>query len=801
MNVKRFLSDTYRRQIDNRINRLVVNHKINQTREGAKTQFIEYRTARTAGNDTPRRYANNIAKITSPRPSTAITKNPIRPNSQTQKVKNSPRPQSSQSVAQSTSKEIVTILKATDYSNITPEHASVVYQKKCDDLGILPNPEAEKRFIEQFMNSINSKSLRLTGLGLGPQSLLCIVELFYTNPQLVYIDLSLNRLGNEGAQIIGEYLLLDTPMIYIDLRSNGIGIPGCTALFQGLSTNHHITNLDLSAVDGIERNRIGTEGCRCLANALSENEILSNLNVSMCGITADGCAYLGPALALNKALVTLDLTANRFGSAGAINLFQVDDSFGCLTTLILARNGIGDEAAQLICRQLARSQTIKHLDLSGNHFGKRLLRFLYDAMQIHQLTSLNLSKNRITSDSADSIHIIIRDFPQLKHINLSSNQLKDQTILQISDALKQNRTIVSLDLSDTITTDEGASTLSVVLKDHPSLQKLYLATNRISDESGVLIAKALVTNNVLSSLSLKNNELRDDTAVAFLDTLSKNTTISELDVAYNDFSYRSYVKLTQMIEEHKHTLNSNIADFANKHIEWLKSEEQRLFKYREDIAEQSDIVENTTSERNLKQEELKNLIIRKTDETNKVQGELDEIKEHYDKVAEERRDMQQKYNDIKMSYEGKHSNLQNQFTNLSQKRQHAQARVAKAEKTRVEQREENAKIMGDLKQQLNDAREQLKAAINYAMQAKKDLLDEEERQKEEARQAEIAEKKAAKKASSKKGKKKNADATTTESGGKKEENIGGKKKKKAKAPKPKAPVDKTATSALADTAP
>ncbi|KAK8892054.1 hypothetical protein M9Y10_029276 [Tritrichomonas musculus] len=756
MNVKRFLSDSFRRQIDNRINRLVVNHKINQTREGARTQYMESRPTIAPITQPNQRVPTKvrIATVNSPRPSAPISVNPVPIKTQMapSAITRKKRIQKS-SLSSFPSEKNNLAISTNSFSNITSEHASAVYIKKCEDLGLLPNPTAEKRFIEQFINSINEKSLRFTGLGLGPQSINCIVELFYTNPQLVYIDLSLNRLGDEGARTIGQYLELNTPMIYIDLRSNGIGIQGCVELFKGLKQNYHITNLDLSAVDGIERNRIGTEGCKYLGDVLSVNETLSNLNASMCGITADGCRFLGPALALNQSLMILDLTANRFGSVGANNLFSIDDSFGQLTTLILARNGIGDDAAKAICRQLARSKTINNIDLSDNNLGKKFLRHFYDALQLHQLTTINLSKNKIGADCADFLHIIIRDFPSMRNINISSNQLKDSTIMQIADALKQNNTIQSIDLSDTIMGDDSASSLAAVIREHTSLQKLLLAGNRITDEGGVLIAKALTTNTSLVVLSMKNNELKDETANAFLEALTKNTTISDLDVSYNDFSYRSYVKLTQTIEEHKHTLNSNIAEIATKHIDWLKSEEQRLFKYREEIAEQIEIVENTTGERNLKQEELRNLIRMKTDETNKIQKELDDIKADYDQIADERRGKQQEFNDIKMNYEGKHSHLQTQLTSLSQKRQHAQTRLLKSEKARKDQAAENEKLMAELKGKLNDAREQLKAAINVALDTKKSMLEEEQRQEEEKRLAEIAQKKAAKKKNSKKKKK------------------------------------------------
>jgi Ran GTPase-activating protein (RanGAP) involved in mRNA processing and transport len=496
----------------------------------------------------------------------------------------------------------------------------------------------------------------------------------------------------------------------------------------------------------------------------------------MCGITADGCKSLSEALARNQSLMSLDFSSNRFGSRGAINLFAADRSFGRLSSLILSRNAIGDAATQQICRQLEFASNLRFLDLGDNELGITFLKRLHGALQVGTgLETLNLRKNRFGPESAELLHFLIRDFPSLHHLNLSGNVLKDPALSHIADALNHTEALLTLDLSECGMGDSSASIFAGIIGEKCSLQRFYVATNHITDVGGVLLGKALATNKNVVVLSLRNNELRDETAAAILESLAVNTTVADLDISYNDFSYRAYVKLSQTIEEHKRTLNSNVAEIAGRHIEWLKEEERRLFDFRDQIREQEGAVAAITSERNLKQQGLANLKQAKQEETDRIQGELDEIRAKYDEISEERRSQQQDFNEVKMAAELKQGAALATYQNLAAKRQQLQTRLSRTETKKKEQFSENEKMLAGLRQELHDAREQLHAAIADTVAAKKMLLDEEEREKEEQRLAEEAakppeetssKKKKGRKASPKKEKKE-------------------KKKKAAEAPTPK----------------
>lgn len=690
MDVKRFLSDSYRRRIDHRINKLIVGHQVKQAHNASRPT--------TSGA---------VARL-------------------------SPLPD----------------LEPED-SSFSMETATVLYKAKCRDLEIAENPLAEQRFVEQFMGAINQKSLRFQGLGMGPQCLGMLLKLLRKNPQFIYIDFSLNSSGDTGARMLAEYFASNPPVIYVNLRSNGIGVSGSAEIFTGLKKNFHVTALDMGAIGGIDRNRIGTDGCRALALLLDVNQTISNLNVSMCGITVDGCTFLGEVLATNRSLMSLDLSGNRFGTAGACALFRKDGSMGALETLILARNGIGDAATVSICKQLELSKTIRALDLSNNDLGKEFLERLYNALSNGvKLERLGLAGNKLGPESVDNIRTLLKSIQTIKFFDISKNLFKDKGLIQIAEALSQNSTLVSLDLADTGMYDVSAKEFAKVLATHPSLQRLYLDENTITDEAGVPLAKALESNKVLSILSLSNNELRDRTCDALLKALTVNYSIVELNIAYNDFSARAYANLCTAIDKHQRFQNSNISEVANRHISWLKEKEAKLFQCRADIKDKQMAVEAAEGKRVLKLEELENLKVSKAKQIADAEAVLDDLEKQRQEKEMFRRERYGEFNTLKHNLERRQAKAEFEYQTVSAKRQQLQGQFVKKKALTEDATSKRKEELGLLEVRVKDAREQLRSVVRDLLQAKKMML-EKEQEEEAARKAEEAEKRKARKRSAK----------------------------------------------------
>lgn len=658
--MNRLLSNSYRRSIDSKINKIVVSHKV----------------------------------IRNGKASSIITRNSIRAPNQ-----------------------------------ITAKDAQYIYNEKCYDLEIAPNPNAERRFIEQFLSSLLRKSIKIGALGLGTEATKAFLQVIWNQKQYVYLDLSMNRLADAGAFLLAQYIQTNPPMIHLDLKSNNITSDGSTSLFQAMEENNTLVSIDFSAVDGIDRNKIGTKGCQALASLLLQNEIISHLYLSMSGISADGCAFLSEALSKNTSLLHLDLSSNRFGTLGANNLFKEAYSLSSIETLNLAHNGITDSASASICRQIELSKSIKYLDFTDNGFSKILIKKLLHSMMNSQITTLLLSHNKINPHSSDTLYLILRDVPSLQVLDLSYNPLKDSCVSQIAEALTMNESLISLDLTDTAFTDESAIKFGEVIEMNNTLQKLVLDTNTITDISGIAIAQALAKNKTLTQLSLKSNELGDITAPHFINSMQQNNTILSIEIDYNNFSYRTHVQLANAIATHKKGIILNPTDIATRRIEQLKTDERHLFDVRENVQKQTETISQFEAEKSRRENLLQEMKDQREIDVMKLDKRLEEVKSEYEIIAEQRRNQLSDFNRVKHETETKQASALTKAQSSAAKRQHAETRLQRAQEKKEQVTMEKNRILDDLKLHLLSLKDQLRHVIEDANIEQQELIQKEEEEK------------------------------------------------------------------------
>ena len=215
-------------------------------------------------------------------------------------------------------------------------------------------------------------------------------------PWLTKLNLSKNRIAEDGAGSLAEVLSQCYWLADLNLRENEIGEGGVRSLAGVLGQCSSLAKLDLG------NNRLGEEGARSLAGVIF---LCSSLSV-------------------------LDLAWNDIGFRGTRSLARVLGRCHSLAELYLDRNRIGAEGARSLARLLGQSSSLALLTLEGNSFGSEGMRRLIDAVdlqpgmgQCSSLTTLNLENNLIGGDDAGSLEGMPVQHFSLIRLNLRNNRI------------------------------------------------------------------------------------------------------------------------------------------------------------------------------------------------------------------------------------------------------------------------------------------------------------------------------------------------------------------------------------------
>jgi|Dee2metaT_26_FD_contig_31_3059445_length_1361_multi_8_in_0_out_0_1 hypothetical protein len=159
-----------------------------------------------------------------------------------------------------------------------------------------------------------------------------------------------SRIGDDGAAAIAELLRLggaEVAISFLELWDNEIGPSGCLALGKSLAIgwNRSLLNLKLDY-----NTRIGSDGVAALCRGLRTNLTLRQLHLPYCKIDERGAAALADMLSADKR------NPNDGSPAG-------------LTFLNLQGNRLGDQGLQNLSRGLALNKALVKLNLADNMIG------------------------------------------------------------------------------------------------------------------------------------------------------------------------------------------------------------------------------------------------------------------------------------------------------------------------------------------------------------------------------------------------------------------------------------------------
>jgi CheY-like chemotaxis protein len=168
------------------------------------------------------------------------------------------------------------------------------------------------------------RELSLTSNNIGPEGVNMIVAFLegkglprkqQVMPYLDRLDLSNNRLGNEGLSKLTPAIGKRTVSHFVELRltNNGIGHVGVENMMNKL-LQHNLVSLTL------DKNSIGDQGCQLVAASLQSMKILARLNLGFNQIGSRGVNSLMRSLVACESVTYLGLSGNIMKISGAVAL-------------------------------------------------------------------------------------------------------------------------------------------------------------------------------------------------------------------------------------------------------------------------------------------------------------------------------------------------------------------------------------------------------------------------------------------------------------------------------------------------
>ena len=359
-----------------------------------------------------------------------------------------------------------------------------------------------------------------------------------------------NMITDEAADDIAVILSQNTKLEELDISCNDLQTAGIIKIFKG------IENICTLAKFNIAHNEITDEATKYFVDSLSNKNKLKELNLSHTNLKSGIVFQFVDVSNLNKfifnfnditeeianeistflldcaKLQILDLSYTNLHTAGGISVLKA--IVFTLKDFSICGNLIPAHTAENIATFISGSDELEELDLSCNILQESGINMILKAINISNLTKLNIANNNITA-TLESIAGTLSDATKLVELDLSYNKFSANpmdSFSYTSNAMFVN--LMKFNISgNKISNGAAAIALAKSLADNTKLKELDLSDNNLNNEGVKKILNRLKTSNLVK-LNISHNNISDEAAGDIADFLSKNPKLEELDLSYNN---------------------------------------------------------------------------------------------------------------------------------------------------------------------------------------------------------------------------------------------------------------------------
>ncbi|XP_010115939.1 PREDICTED: protein NLRC5, partial [Chlamydotis macqueenii] len=330
----------------------------------------------------------------------------------------------------------------------------------------------------------------------------------------------------------------------------------------------------LSEVD-LSGNKLGDEGCSCLLESLPWISILKQLDLSQNCLSVNGiCSLLK---SVNTCQKMMEVQVSLFHETAVLRftedrafaplppreepVFPTDDhQYGeenqtptASKKIRLTDSRFQGSDLEKLCAVLKECSSISELDLSNNHLGDEGLLQLFQFLpNLKMLRSLKLNDNQI---SLNSVFFLAQSLSTLEHIKIMKLSLGHTQVVHLtfwerirtrSTSRQRSRFLADpkheakglcFRLSDCRVGPEDVTRLCQILNQCPQLTEIDLYGNSLSDQSIEILLSFLPCLCHLTLLSIRNNKFSLDCTVLLINSISLCERIRMVEVRSSENAF------------------------------------------------------------------------------------------------------------------------------------------------------------------------------------------------------------------------------------------------------------------------
>ncbi|XP_037306650.2 NLR family, CARD domain containing 5 [Pungitius pungitius] len=397
-----------------------------------------------------------------------------------------------------------------------------------------------------------SKVLCLRCCGLLPTHLERVGRSLGTCPDLTFLDLSSNCLGNKGLRKLLDILPHLSGIQEINASNNRIGKERIVMLAGALCSQNNLTEIHTSDGDG---EQVILKFC---PDERDEKHQKKMFRINNSSLLPSDMTTLCKRLVQCHCYLELDLSHCSLTDKAIENLLKVLPKMTSLQRLNVSHSITSTTGALVLLRCLAVSQRVTSVELRAQ--AESFIKF--DSVKAKE-TRCRLTHCSLQGDNLERLLEILQRGPQLSDLDLSSNQLEEEGVKKFVDRLQKLKVTGYVNLSNNGLTQNGLLDVANTLCTCNNVSGVEISLN--AEDRCVIWFTPY--EDCERTLSVTDSGLGRDHLVKLAEIISVTPSPTKLE-------FKNNLLQLDWIEEFLKLLNSSQRGFSVSIDErWIRSEE------------------------------------------------------------------------------------------------------------------------------------------------------------------------------------------------------------------------------------